>query len=1586
MTALPSLASSRRGGHITLLASDGEPAQTTAALVAVAEGEARHGRHAAARMAYERALSRLETDDDARSAAAILREIARAYHADGDPDAALDSIEAAIAVAEAWGDDAAAGHAINVEAVVHWQRGNLDEAERLYMSARTRALRAGDAKLAAMTAQNLGVLANIRGEYDVAQRHYEASLEEYRSLGLTEDVSYALNNLGLLHTATRRWDEAERAFAEAVQISDLAGDVSTRIVLNVNRAELWVARGDHARAQASISHALEAAARTGDASALGKATKLVGIIAREAGDLEAAEEHFARADEIAVARQELLLEAEIARERADLARRMGRNRDALQQLNRSHQLFSRLRARTDVADVAGRMESLEHEFLHMARRWGESIEAKDRYTQGHCVRVAELACAIAARAGFDARELFWLRIGALLHDVGKLVIPPEVLNKPGKLTDEEWALMRSHTTAGVEMLADIEFPWDIRPIVESHHERWDGQGYPNALAGEDIPLVARILCVADVYDALTSVRSYKGALPHAEAMAMLRRDVGIMFDPRVFAWFEEVADNWPSQLANILADRPAATTDVPSVPVTPRPSGEHDDLTGMPLRRAFRETAERILTARRTTERPVSLLVIDIDHFKLVNDTFGHLQGDDVLRMVAEQLRVNTRPSDYVARYAGDEFVVLLPGSRLEDACAVAERVREGVANMSCPCRDGSGAAINVTLSIGAASAPMHGDSCEALFSAADAALYAAKRSGRDAVTAAGTPGGNGQEVLLECFIGRTAERQQLRRLIEGAARGQPAVATVLGEAGVGKSALLKQMAPEVGIRSGSLLVGRCIEADVRAPYAPWADVVLGASRAGIVPKRTWRELWRLVPELGGVASAPVAGSQHALLEELEEFLTLASITRPLVIVLDDMQWADGATWDALEYLLSRLDTQRVLILLTVRSEDLADAGDARRRRLSRSERYTEIALDRLGREELTQWLRAALGGQTPDPALVDHVATQSEGNPLFAVQTLRGLVDDGRLRSIEGRWSFEGSTDATLPRAIGDLLARRLERVTTERREILTIAAVMGREFDPETLLVASERPEDVVLDAIDSALAVGILAPSELSSTALTFTHGLLTRALQEKVNPLRLRRMHGAVARALEARGASNPGEMAVHFDRAGCSAEAYRSALEAGRRAAAVYAYESAAAFFEIARRHARELSETADVEWQLARIEELRGRYLEAEAHCDTLLSSLAAGAGMLGVLPAARRMRERLRVQRGAAVQQVLEACAALLDEARRDELAEEIVLLLVMISSFHSRLGDTAAAERDAREASREAERANSAKLQADAAMRLGSSVIDASPADAVPHYRQALDNFTRLNDRYGQLRCHINIGVACDRAGNHPAAEVSYATALEIGREIRANDLVGVASLNLGVLLLRTGNFDGARERFEEALQRFTEIGNEPYRLAALYNLAHLARAQGDPAGAVELYGAAVNLATSLEHADVLTGALAGVGLAELDLGEVRSAQQQHDAVAALRAKRDDWWFQGCELCDALSVRLMAATESPRQALDTLLTQLSRADHNDPYAGLWLAAECAPVLATGGPDTAPVTQRYVVHARALGYQPLIARLQHAA
>jgi diguanylate cyclase (GGDEF)-like protein/putative nucleotidyltransferase with HDIG domain len=396
-------------------------------------------------------------------------------------------------------------------------------------------------------------------------------------------------------------------------------------------------------------------------------------------------------------------------------------------LNRSHRLFVQLRARRDVADVDGRMLRLEDEFLRLARRWGEAIEAKDRFTQGHCERVADLACAIAERAGFDARALFWFRIGALLHDVGKLIVPAEVLNKPGKLTDDEWALVRSHPTVGVEMLADTEFPWDVRPIVESHHERWDGRGYPAGLAGDDIPLVARILGVADVYDALTSVRSYKRALTHDEAMAILRQDVGTQFDPTVFALFEEVEPTWRERAAEL-----ARTVDEPREEprAEPIPAGM-DALTGLPVRAALLAEAARVLAARQSSARPTALLALDVDGMRALDARLGRAGGDALLHRVGELLSRHTRASDVVARAGDDRFLVLLPDLDAPAAARMAERLRAAAGQALAPDAP-------FTLSVGVAVLGGPAATAAALVQASERALDDAKASGRDRVVLAG--------------------------------------------------------------------------------------------------------------------------------------------------------------------------------------------------------------------------------------------------------------------------------------------------------------------------------------------------------------------------------------------------------------------------------------------------------------------------------------------------------------------------------------------------------------------------------------------------------------------------------------------------------------------------------------------------------------------------------------------------------------------------------------------------------------------------------------------------------------------------------
>ena len=498
----------------------------------------REGHRAVARQFFEQVLLAKPATLSPERVCAALLGAARTYQLDGQSDAALDCLEAAQVVAEINGAHAALGAVLNVRAVVQWQQGHLDEAERLYLTAQHHAEQGVDRRLVAMVAQNRGIIATVRGEFSRALVHYEASLDAYRALGQVPQLCGVLNNIGMVHTDLGQWADAERAFQQAIEASERSGDVVTRVLIDVNLAELAIACEDFARARAVCAASLRRARGIGDARAEAELMKHLGVVARETGHPEVAERHFDRADTIALARHDVLLQAEVARERSELLTRQGRFRETVQNLNRAHQLFADLRAQHDLRDIDRRTVRVEGTFLDVVRQWGESIESKDAYTQGHCVRVADLGCAIARQLGWDERRLFWFRVGALLHDVGKIDIPAAILNKPGRLTSEEWALMRSHPEAGVELLRGIDFPEDVLPIVLSHHEKWDGSGYPHGLAGEAIPVSARILGFADVYDALVTDRSYKKGLPHEEAMEVMRGSVNTHFDPELFAEFQ----------------------------------------------------------------------------------------------------------------------------------------------------------------------------------------------------------------------------------------------------------------------------------------------------------------------------------------------------------------------------------------------------------------------------------------------------------------------------------------------------------------------------------------------------------------------------------------------------------------------------------------------------------------------------------------------------------------------------------------------------------------------------------------------------------------------------------------------------------------------------------------------------------------------------------------------------------------------------------------------------------------------------------------------------------------------------------------
>jgi diguanylate cyclase (GGDEF)-like protein/putative nucleotidyltransferase with HDIG domain len=179
-------------------------------------------------------------------------------------------------------------------------------------------------------------------------------------------------------------------------------------------------------------------------------------------------------------------------------------------------------------------------YLQTVEALASAVDAKDRYTHGHVRRVQAYASELAVKCGInDEREMLAIQAGALLHDIGKIAIPEYILNKPTTLTETEYEKMKIHPTVGANMLSTIDFPYPLIPLVKSHHERWDGNGYPDGLRGTEIPLSARILAVADCYDALTTNRPYRAPMSRETVVEFFRRESGRAYDPNVVQVFIE---------------------------------------------------------------------------------------------------------------------------------------------------------------------------------------------------------------------------------------------------------------------------------------------------------------------------------------------------------------------------------------------------------------------------------------------------------------------------------------------------------------------------------------------------------------------------------------------------------------------------------------------------------------------------------------------------------------------------------------------------------------------------------------------------------------------------------------------------------------------------------------------------------------------------------------------------------------------------------------------------------------------------------------------------------------------------------------
>ena len=394
-----------------------------------------------------------------------------------------------------------------------------------------------------------------------------------------------------------------------------------------------------------------------------------------------------------------------------------------------------------------------------------TIDAKDTYTSGHSLRVAKCAEAIARKLGWKEEEIQNIHYLALLHDIGKIGVPDVILNKPARLSKEEFTLIKRHSVIGSEILKDIHTIKQVSEGALYHHERYDGTGYPFGLSGDDIPLCARIVGIADAYDAMTSNRVYRKRLSDEAVIDEFEIGRGKQFDPKLTDIFidmlksgfhvphPEGEDIYVLGQSDEILSQGQQMTEFGEGPKT---DSVMDMLTGF-FNRGY---AERRIDDMMHGSHDGALFVIELEHLKEINDIYGHIAGDRILRIFADTLMNSTSEGDVICRIEGDKFIVFF--TDMTDRKLLLAKAQELLGTFTTEVKEFEFHK-EASVSIGVAVFPADGADYDTVYNNAEKALYYVRRSGGNAYSFY-----NDEKEKGAVAVTTTTDLDNISRLIEG--------------------------------------------------------------------------------------------------------------------------------------------------------------------------------------------------------------------------------------------------------------------------------------------------------------------------------------------------------------------------------------------------------------------------------------------------------------------------------------------------------------------------------------------------------------------------------------------------------------------------------------------------------------------------------------------------------------------------------------------------------------------------------------------------------------------------------------------------
>lgn len=984
-----------------------------------------------------------------------------------------------------------------------------------------------------------------------------------------------------------------------------------------------------------------------------------------------------------------------------------------------------------------------------------------------------------------------------------------------------------------------------------------------------------------------------------------------------------------------------------------------DDLTGLFNRRFLNEKLSAVIEESKTRGDYFALVMLDMDRFKEVNDNFGHDEGDKALLWIADILRNSVRSGDVVIRFAGDEFFLILPGSKIREALAVSERIYNNIRQN--PFKGSRGqVTVPVGISGGIAIFPDDASSVESILKSADLGLYLAKEQGRGKICLA-SEARQKKQVKIERqlfltppFVGRNKELISLTKSwSEVQVSGKSMTTLIAGEQGMGKTRLVTEFLNKAEMKKALYFQATCRRYELEIPYQAIIDLLnqwmriqkpLFEKHYLKLPLRERLELLKVLPnlemEIHGEAIERLENDHSMLYYGMANLFKSVAAELPFVIVIDDLQWIDSASLDLLSHILIQTPDLPIFSVLVVQSSGTDKYRNPEIaslfRKIERETPTTEIMLPKLGPESFRDIVRKIFNPEKPRElfAIEEILCTESEGNPLFFRELLLKIIDEKILVYSNDGWGIDKGKTLTTPEKVKDFILERLEGLDTEKKGLLQKAGAIGREFFFDLLREISETNEGHLLDMMDALLSQGFI--EEVPNARLEtyrFTSIQIQKAVYEELSSVRKKRLHLRITELLENEYHKKKGdfiEMLFYHSRQARNLEkAFLYGIQSAMKAYKNHGLKEALHYFseaftvynelipELKELHAK-LYLTGAFSYTDACI--LGGRYEEAMKFLKTLPED-PRKKDFLGLLHF--RKGDYLESKR-----LYEEAFSGYEDPSLKSRAKSRL-------ADLHYSKGDYETALKEARGALGLATQAGSLSMEALALKTMGNvSIAEGKFGAAFTYYRQAIKHFLKMDDRAETAGCLNNMGLCHYLRKRYRPALKSFFRAKKFCDETGSHSMAIRINNNIGNVYLDTDQLKLAEEYYRRSLNLAEDTGDVPLSIASYRNLGIIFE-KSEPSKSTSYYEKGLDLCKKIGEKSreaAFYMALSDLAAGKKDYGAAEDLCQSALSIRKKLGELEEEAFAGMKLLEIFRQSGNAEKfEKGKQAVEKLLEKFT-------------------------------------------------------